>query len=319
MPAIWIPKRLVEISLINTAAESAESFVRHCETEYAGRIHAAASEVLASGCHIVMLTGPSASGKTTTAHKLAGALAARGCPAQVVSLDNFYKNLDEYPRLPDGSKDYENVTALDVAEIHRCLCEILEKGETDLPQFDFVTESRMGRTVHLSLPGGVCIVEGIHALNPELTRPLPPGSAYKIYAGLREEYSHRGQRVIPTRDIRLARRMLRDCKFRGHSIEKTLGMWGRVCAGEDRFIKVFKSEADLLMDTSFSYEVCLLAPFISSLAGRLDPDDPLCEQLNSLAGRFALATPLDEGLVPEDSMLREFLGRDGCAAPGGAV
>lgn len=308
MPAIWIPKRLVEISLINTAAESAESFVRHCEMEYEGRVHAAASEVLASGCRIVMLTGPSASGKTTTANKLAAALRLRGCPSQVVSLDNFYKNLDEYPRLPDGSKDYENITALDMDEIHRCLKEIVRTGETDLPEFDFVTESRKAETVHLSVPGGVCIIEGIHALNPELIAPLPAGSVYKIYAGLREEYSHRGQRVLPTRDIRLARRMMRDCKFRGHSIEKTLGMWGGVCAGEDKFIKVFKSEADLLMDTSFSYEICLLAPFMAPLAGSLPPEHPLCERLNSLAGNFALVDPLDEALVPKTSMLREFLG-----------
>ena len=308
MPAIWIPSRLVEISLINTAAESAESFVRHCEMEYEGRVHAAASEVLASGCRIVMLTGPSASGKTTTANKLAAALRLRGCPSQVVSLDNFYKNLDEYPRLPDGSKDYENITALDMDEIHRCLKEIVRTGETDLPEFDFVTESRKAETVHLSVPGGVCIIEGIHALNPELIAPLPAGSVYKIYAGLREEYSHRGQRVLPTRDIRLARRMMRDCKFRGHSIEKTLGMWGGVCAGEDKFIKVFKSEADLLMDTSFSYEICLLAPFMAPLAGSLPPEHPLCERLNSLAGNFALVDPLDEALVPKTSMLREFLG-----------
>lgn len=193
-------------------------------------------------------------------------------------------------------------------EIHRCLKDILATGETLLPEFDFVTETRKEKKIPLSVPGGVCIIEGIHALNPELTAPLPAGSAYKIYAGLREEYSHRGQRVLPTRDIRLARRMMRDCKFRGHSIEKTLGMWGGVCAGEDKFIKVFKPEADLLMDTSFSYEICLLAPFVASLAGSLPPEHPLCETLNSLAGRFALVDALDESLVPENSMLREFLG-----------
>lgn len=308
MPAIWIPKRLVEISLVNTAAESAQSFVRHCEMEYEGRIHAAASEILASGCRIVMLTGPSASGKTTTANKIAAALRARGCPSQVVSLDNFYKNLDEYPRLPDGTKDYENITALKLDDIHHCLAELLETGETELPIFDFCTEMRKAETEHLSLPGGVCVVEGIHALNPQMVEGLPRDSVYKIYAGLREEYSHKGQRVIPTRDIRLARRMMRDCRFRGHSLEKTIGMWDSVCMGEDRFIKVFKPEADLLLDTSFSYEICLLASFVAPLAGKLPEDHPQCERLNSLAGRFALVNELPDAIVPESSMLREFFG-----------
>ena len=102
--------------------------------------------------------------------------------------------------------------------------------------------------------------------------------------------------------------MMRDCKFRGHSLEKTLSMWGGVCMGEDKFIKVFKAEADLLLDTSFSYEICLLAPFMAPLAGSLPETHPQCEQLNSLAGRFALADPIPEALVPENSMLREFLG-----------
>lgn len=308
MPAIWIPKRLVETSLINTAAESAKSFVSHCEIEYESRVYAAAGEVLASGCHVVMLTGPSASGKTTSAHKLAAALERRDCPAQVVSLDNFYLNLNDYPRLPDGTKDYENITALDIPAIHTVLSQLLTRGEADLPVFDFTTEYRKPETEHINLNGGVCVVEGIHALNPILTETLPRDKVYKIYAGLREEYSHKGQRVLPTRDIRLARRMVRDYKYRGHSLEKTLGMWSSVCAGEDRFIKPFKVEADLLLDTSFSYEPCLLAGQIAPLAGKLPDDSPLAEMLNSLAGRFALCDPLSLDLVPADSMLREFLG-----------
>lgn len=307
MPAIWIPKRLVETSLINTAAESAVSFMRHCEIEYEARIHAAASEVLASECPIVMLTGPSASGKTTTANKLAAALVSRGIPAEVISLDNFYKNYYDYPVLPDGSMDYENVTALDIPEIQRCLNELLQTGEVDLPLFDFVSETRKPERQHLKLPGGVCIIEGIHGLNPLLINGLPEGSVYKIYAGLREEYSHKGQRVLPTRDIRLARRMIRDGRSRGHSLEKTIGMWQSVCNGEDQYIKVFKSEADLLLDTSFSYEICLLAAYVTPLAGTLAPEHPCAEQLNRLAGHFALLDTLPESLVPPGSMLREFL------------
>lgn len=307
MPAIWIPKRLVDIGLINTAAAHPESFISHCEIEYESRVLAAAAEARESGCKVIMLTGPSASGKTTTAYKLSAALKAAGAHSVVVSLDDFYKNIDDYPRLPDGSKDYENVTALDIDEIHRCLKQLIQKGEAEFPQFDFATEMRKPERVSIALQGGVVIVEGIHALNPVLTDELPAGSVYKIYAGLREEYALGGQRFLPTRDIRLARRMVRDDKFRGSALEKTIGIWHNVCIGEDKYIKAYKPYADLLLDTSFSYELCVLAPFVTALKGRLG-GLPEGEVLDDLAERFAHCTPLDESLIPEQSMLREFIG-----------
>ena len=108
---IWIPKRLVELGLVNVAARSPEAFIDYCEQDYAARVEHAAACVRESGAHVVMLTGPSASGKTTTAHKLADCIAAHGRRSAVVSLDNFYKDLKDYPRLPDGSVDYESVAA----------------------------------------------------------------------------------------------------------------------------------------------------------------------------------------------------------------
>ena len=123
-----------------------------------------------------------------------------------------------------------------------------------------------------------------------------------------EEYSRDGQRILPTRDVRLARRMVRDHKFRGHSLEKTFSMWPAVCEGEDKNIKVFKPEADLLLDTSFSYEVCCLAPFVTALRGELAPGTPYAAQLESLCSRFALCMPLPEQSIPRTSMLREFIG-----------
>lgn len=307
MPAIWIPKRLVEIGLINTAAENPPSFSSHCEIEYESRVIAAATETRSTESKIVMLTGPSASGKTTTAHKLCDALIRAGTHAVVVSLDDFYRDLEDYPRLPDGSKDYENVNALDIPEIHRCLLQLIETGAADFPEFDFKTEHRKKERHRIELQGGIVIAEGIHALNPLLTDVLPTGSVYKIYAGLREEYSHMGQRCLPTRDIRLARRMVRDSKFRGHSLEKTIGMWPMVCEGEDRYIKSFKPYADLLLDTSFSYEICVLAPYVIEMKGQLK-DSPMSERLDDLADRFSLVAPLPQGYIPPHSMLREFIG-----------
>ncbi len=305
---IWIPKRLTEIGLLNVAACSAQGFVDYCEQDYAARIEHAAQAIQESGAHIVMLTGPSASGKTTTAHKLAECIRSHGRASAVVSLDNFFKDVSEYPKLPDGSPDYESVDALDIRGINRCLLELLNTGGTEIPDFDFCREQRRCGVIPVQVGDGVVIVEGIHALNPRLTALLPQGSAFKIYAGLREEYSCGGKRVLPTRDIRLARRMVRDHKFRGHSLEKTFEMWPGVCAGEDKNIRVFKQEAHLLLDTSFSYEPCTLAPFVLEMRQTLAPDALYAPQLEDLCSRFALCTPLPQQLIPKTSMLREFIG-----------
>lgn len=309
MPAIWIPKRLVEYSLVNVAAENTARFVERCETQYENRIFQAAGAVLESGSKIIMVTGPSASGKTTTAHKLATALTLRGCSTQVISLDNFYLNKDVYPRFPDGSKDYENVEALDIPCIHKCLKQLMETGECELPIFDFETESRTNQVQHIVMDGGAIIIEGIHALNPIMTKQLPQGTCFKIYAGLREEYSDEdGERMLSTRDIRLARRMSRDVRFRGHSPELTLSLWNRVCEGEDRYIKVFKNEADILIDTSFSYEVCILAGMMAPLAGLLPTENELSDTLNAFVGKFSKFETLPPTVIPKISMLQEFFG-----------
>ena len=305
---IWIPKRLVELGLLNVAAADAQALVDYCEADYAARIEKAAAAVESSGAHVVMLTGPSSSGKTTT-HKIAARLKARGVASAVVSLDNFFKDVADYPLRADGTPDYESVDALDIARINRCLLELVSTGRTDVPDFDFRAEHRHTSTFPVEVgPGGVAVVEGIHALNPRLTALLPGASVFRIYAGLREEYSHRGQRILPTRDIRLARRMVRDSRFRGHSPERTLQMWPAVCEGEDRNIKVFKPEADLLLDTSFSCEPGCLAPLVDAMARAMRPDSPFYAQTADLARRFALAAPIATRYIPEHSMLREFFG-----------
>lgn len=295
---------------MNLAARMPAELVASGEEDYAARIERGAAAIEASGAHVVMLTGPSASGKTTTAHKLADCISAHGRHSIVVSLDNFYKNLCDYPRRPDGTPDYESVDALDIAEINKCLLELIETGRTEIPDFDFASENRRIGIIPLELHDGVVIVEGIHALNPRLTALLPEGSAFKIYAGLREEYSRAGQRVLCTRDIRLARRMVRDHKFRGHSLEKTFAMWPAVCESEDRSIKIFKPEADLLLDTSFTYEPGMLEPFVRELEAELEktPDAPYAAKLRALYSRFALFSAIDQKQIPPDSMLREFIG-----------
>ncbi len=308
MITIWVPKRLVEIDLCNVAARSGPELVDVCEKAYVRRLEYAARKVRAAGAKIIMLTGPSASGKTTTAHKLAAALTGQGTLAQVISLDNFFKGSEHYPRMPDGSLDYENPETLDMDMIRQCLQELSQTDKTVLPVYDFIKEERSDRTEPIDLKGGVCIVEGIHALNPVLTSLVPSGHVYRIYAGLREEYCWEGRRLINTRDIRLCRRTLRDAATRGRSPEQTLAMWDRVLDGETRYIKGFKNTADFLLDTSFTYELGLIAGLLPEAGRRLSPDSRYAETWDETARRFEHVDPLSQALIPADSMLREFYG-----------
>lgn len=306
MPAIWIPKRLVDFNLINTAGLSKQSFVRHCEYEYESRVYAAAKEIIEENRHIIMLTGPSASGKTTTAFKLRDKLIHLGKKARVISLDNFFKNKEDYPRLENGEKDYENVTALELDLFKECITLLVQNGKAMFPRFDFKTETRIENAMEIEIDDGFIIVEGIHALNPLLLEMLPEGEVFTIYAGLREEYSFKGQRVLPTRDIRLIRRMIRDYKHRAHSPQKTIAMWPDVCRGEDMYIKVFKPVADLLLDTSFSYEILIMHSALKDFEQFVDGKSPESDRLEALIKVFDNVRYLPLGALPAGSMLCEF-------------
>ena len=310
MITIWVPKRLVEVDLYNVAARSPQALAQLSENSYARRVQYAAQKVRGSGAKIVMLTGPSASGKTTSAHCLAKALVQQGTPAQVVSLDNFFKGAAYYPKMPDGTLDYENLETLDLPLIKQCLRQLSETGKTELPIYDFATEQRSAEVEPIDLQGGVCIVEGIHALNPELTGLVKGDDIYRIYAGLREEYADSSDACcLATRDIRLARRIVRDYLFRGHGAAFTLGLWGHVCAGEERFIKPYKPRANLLLDTTHTYEVCLWRTVLDAMPADPELTPVQARQLEALRARFDAFPALGTELVPQNSLLREFIGK----------
>lgn len=279
-----------------------------CEDGYRRRIGTMADRILASGCRIVMLTGPSGTGKTTSARKLTEALGRHGVPAKVLSLDDFFVGEGRYPKRADGTDDYECLESLDLPVLRDCLRALHETGSCEAPVFDFITQLPSG-TQHIDSEGGVVIVEGLHALNPALTGHLPDGAVFNIYASLREEYTGPdGARFLATRDIRLARRMVRDCLFRGHGPESTLNMWPHVCEGEDRYIKVFKNRADAVLDTTHSYEVCLWDGLLAGMRSMVEPDTHYAATLHALCDKMDEFPPLPASLVPQDSMLREFIG-----------
>ena len=306
-----IPKRLVGGNLINFAAVRPQEFVDLCEAEYDARIRRISQAVLDSGCAVVLLTGPSSSGKTTSANRLAQAIRAAGRRSEVISLDDFFVGEGRYPKRPDGSDDYECVEALDIPLLRSCLRDLAETGECDMPQFDFLTQLPRPERRHVDCRDGVAVIEGLHAFNPLLTDHLPKSAVLLVYAGMREEYcDDAGARVLATRDLRLARRITRDYLFRGHDADFTLNLWPHVISSENKSIKVFKNRADLVLDTSFSCEPGLWRAELLSMVQKMTPSAANAARLASLCAQLRLFAPVDPAMIPARSILREFIGQN---------
>lgn len=311
MAVTLIPKRLVSCELIDFAARDPAAFVALCESRYDARIDTAARRIVEGGAKLVMLTGPSSSGKTTSALRLALAIRAMGKTAEIISLDDFFVGEGKYPKRPDGADDYECPEALDLPQLRACLASLVETGVCQVPRFDFMTQLPSGEYRTVQRGDGVVIIEGLHALNPALTEQLPQEAVFKVYTSLSEEYcDDTGRRAVCTRDVRLARRLVRDGLFRGHGADFTLDLWPHVCASENQYIRVYKKTADLILDTTFSYEVCIWEKLLLGMEGSVQPGTRNSKTFEKLCQRFRAFTPLEEQLIPANSILREFIGQN---------
>lgn len=259
--------------------------------------------------HIVLLSGPSSSGKTTTAGLLKHALKERGTVSHVVSLDDFYLGLGKAPLLPDGKPDYETLDALDVQRLLCCLEELVRDGKTDLPQFDFSTGQPKAETVPLVLePDAAVIFEGIHAFNPRLQTYLPQEMTTRLFINSLSRFEWAGKRWLQRRDIRLMRRILRDDQFRASPFANTMEMWPQVVRGEKLYLFPYAETADCVVDTTFSYEPCVFRALLTPRLEAVDADIPDYDTARRLMDRLAVFPPLSADYLPAGAMLREFTG-----------
>lgn len=262
---------------------------------------------------IVMLAGPSASGKTTTAKLLAQRLEHYGHRAIVVSLDNFYKERVDTPLFEDGTPDYETVHALDLAEIEHCFLKLIRAGQCDLPVFDFSAGGiRLPERerVHLKT-GDVVIVEGLHALNPLIADPLPQKNLHNVYISVSSriyDQQEDGRAVLSKRDLRFLRRLVRDAKFRASDAQRTYELWQGVRKGEDRYLFCYKDRADVRINSLHYYEPCVLREQAIPLLQDVSDHPIWGAQARDLALRLEVFLPMETSLVPDKSLLREFLG-----------
>ena len=262
-----------------------------------------------SGRCLVLLSGPSASGKTTTAFKIEEHLRRLGREACTVSLDNFYRGYGKAPQLPDGSYDYESVEALDLPLLETCMQELLRDGETQLPVFDFLTHSPKEERVTLRVAEeSVVIFEGIHALNPLLRQHLPEKNLFKIYINVMSPIVDKDGVVLSERDLRLVRRMLRDIRFRNSSIENTLHMWRQVVRGEDLYLFPYAHTADVSFDTTQAFEPAMLGVQLLPLLSEVPETSVYASTIVRLIDALSQFEPLDEALLPAESLLKEFVG-----------
>ena len=259
---------------------------------------------------IVAIAGPSASGKTTTAHILSEKLQKLGEQTEVVSLDDFYLPTEQLPLTEDGKYDIESVKALDRELMKKCFGEIINTGKTELPKYVFAEKRRILSARSIDISGrGIVIVEGLHALNPVITDLVPRKNIFKAYISVnRSVLDNNGEVLLTSRQIRLMRRVLRDRIFRGSSVNETLALWKGVVEGEKKYLYCFKDTADVLIKTLHIYEPCLYRNDFCALCDETQNITDCRDYFLKTAEAVRKFVPLDEPLIPHNSLIREFIG-----------
>ena len=304
-------KTKITFSQINELAAEPAAFVESCTAEYRSKVSAVADEIIKDKSRkIIMLAGPSSSGKTTTAAMLSAFISKSGGRAYTVSLDDFYfPRSVGYPLDENGKPDYECVEALDLQMSHRCFGELQKNGKSRLPVFDFQSGERIENAKEITLEeNDFIIVEGLHALNPAITGNLDSSSLFRIYVSVSSRvYDENGEVLLSKRNLRFVRRMVRDYRFRSTSVERTFEIWESVMRGEDKYLFPFEPLADIKINSFHPCEPCVLSKTAISLLKEVESEE--CkEKASAMLKKLKLFKNTDYSILPEDSLLREFTG-----------
>ena len=288
---------------------SIADYIGSCEARYTAQIIDAVNTLLAvPHLQIITVTGPTCSGKTTTARLLTSALEAAGRCVFPVSFDDFFKNRACLPILPSGRVDYDTVAALDMETLARCLDKLIAEEETDLPLFDFHSGCRREGVRYIPRENDVILLEGIQAMYPEVRAHLPHDVTRSV-AILPTMTVETPDGMLTARELRLLRRLVRDARTRNSDAEKTLTMWEDVCANEDTNIYPYLDCADIRIDSSMAYEVGVIRPMAEAVLSGLPRDSVHRAYADSLLARLSHIDILPPDDIPDDSVFREFIGQ----------
>ena len=258
---------------------------------------------------VVLIAGPSSSGKTTFCKRLSVQLLASGVKPVQISLDDYFVNREETPKDEQGEYDYESIYALNIPLINEQFNALFNGQEVELPKYNFQTGSseKSGNKLHLE-ENNVLVVEGIHALNPTLTAQIPDDKKFKIYASALTTILLDNHNYIPTTDNRLLRRIVRDYKYRGCSAQETIRRWPSVRAGENKWIFPYQEQADVMFNTAMLFELAVIKPQAEEVLEQVPENCEEYAEAYRLHKFLKYFSPLPFRALPPTSLLREFLG-----------
>lgn len=258
---------------------------------------------------VVLLSGPSSSGKTTTARKLSMFLKSFGYNPVALSIDDYFVEREDTPRLPNGDYDFESIRAIDVDLFNDNLNRLLSGEEVKIPTFNFKNgvKEYLGNTLKLG-DKDILIIEGLHALNDELTYDIDKDKKYKIYVSPLTDLNIDNYNMVSNSDLRLIRRILRDNRTRGYSAEHTISTWQNVRDGERKYIYPNHSNADVVYNTSLIYEIGVLKLYVLPLLYEIDSKSPSYYEAVRLINFLGMFSAISSEEIPSESILREFIG-----------
>jgi uridine kinase len=259
---------------------------------------------------VILIAGPSSSGKTTFSKRLAVHLKVNGKRPIAISLDDYFVDREKTPLNDKGEYDFESIEAIDLKLLNEDLLKLLEGKEVELPRFNFITGKRemSGKRIKLDKDHPI-ILEGIHGLNPRLTAYIPERNKFKIYVSALTQLNIDAHNRISTTDTRLIRRMVRDYKFRGNDVFRTFQMWRGVVEGEGINIFPYQEEADIMFNSALVYELSVLKKYAVPLLEKVDNTSPYYSESKRLLKFLKYFEPIeDERAIPANSILREFIG-----------
>ena len=261
------------------------------------------------GIKLVLIAGPSSSGKTTTCKRLSVQLAVNGIHPVGISLDDYFLDRDKTPKDEKGDYDFEHLHALNLPLLNEQLTALFRGDEVELPRYNFQKGKSEWSGKKLQLKGNeVLVVEGIHALNPELTSEIPNDQIFRVYASALTTILLDNHNYVPTTDNRLLRRIIRDYKYRGVNAQETIRRWPSVRAGENKWIFPFQENADAMFNTAMLFELAVIKSQAEPLLEQVPEDSKEYSEAYRLLKFLRYIRPIPETQIPPTSLLREFLG-----------